>query len=98
MHLNEKTGKRIISDSVKINYYLQDFGVFTTMEFWDQGSLSNLLPRKILKNALGFIILMDATDQNSLASAKEINSKLEEVANKKAIKVLAKNKIDQLSQ
>ena len=47
-----------------------------------------------MEKTLGFILMMDVTDSNSIATAREISKKLVDLASQKALKVLVTNKVD----
>ena len=54
------------SDNIDfVNKHFSDTFGEADIKFWNQ-ALDTLLPTKIMKKALGFIILMDVTDPNGI--------------------------------
>ena len=61
---------------------------------WDSASKLNAIPKKIMRRAHGFIIMIDLTDHNWEASVREFCNKLNEENRSDAIKILVANKMD----
>jgi small GTP-binding protein len=64
------------------------------VKIWDSVFKENSIPKKVMKTAMGFIVLTDITDPQWEAKVRQINEKIKEEAQKDVVKYLVANKND----
>ena len=64
------------------------------VKIWDSVFKENSIPKKVMKTAMGFIVLADITDPGWEPKIKQINDKIKEQAPSNAVRILVANKND----